>query len=119
MKKPRSVDEYISWFPAETQSLLKQMRAAIQEVAPQAEEIISYNMPAYKLNGIVVWFAGFKNHIGFYPHGSTIEKFNKELAGYKQTKGSVQFPIDETLPIALIKKMVKFRVAEHLERGKK
>jgi len=95
------------------------MRAAIQEVAPQAEEIISYNMPAYKLNGIVVWFAGFKNHIGFYPHGSTIEKFNKELAGYKQTKGSVQFPIDETLPIALIKKMVKFRVAEHLERGKK
>lgn len=119
MKKPKSVDEYISRFPAETQVLLKQVRAAIQEAAPQAEEIISYNMPAYRLNGIVVWFGGYTRHIGFYPHGATMEKFKKELARYEQTKGSIHFPIDEPMPIALIKKMVRLRAKEHLRKAKK
>ncbi|HTA27505.1 MAG TPA: DUF1801 domain-containing protein [Bacteroidia bacterium] len=119
MKKPKDVDEYIASFPKETQKLLKEVRAAIQEAAPQAEEVISYSMPAYRLNGIVVWFGGHTHHIGFYPHGATMEKFKKELARYKQTKGSIRFPMDEPIPIALIKKMVKLRVKEHLEKGKK
>ncbi len=119
MKKPKDVDEYISGFPKETQKLLKEVRAAIREAAPQAEEVISYSMPAYRLNGIVVWFGGHTKHIGFYPHGATMEKFKKELACYKQTKGSIRFPIDEPMPIALIKKMVKLRVKEHLGKAKK
>jgi uncharacterized protein YdhG (YjbR/CyaY superfamily) len=118
MKKPKSVDEYISWFPEEDQKLLEQVRTAIQEAAPQAEEIISYSMPGYRLNGVLVWFGGYANHIGFYPHGATMEKFKKELAGYKQTKGSIRFPINEPIPITLIKKMVNLRVKEHLERAK-
>lgn len=119
MKKPKSVDEYISGFPKETQKLLEQIRATIKEIAPQAEEVISYSMPGYKLNGMLVWFAGFKNHIGFYPRGSSaIGAFKKELSIYKTSKGAVQFPIDKPLPIMLIKKMVKFRVAENLGKEK-
>jgi uncharacterized protein YdhG (YjbR/CyaY superfamily) len=119
MKKPKSVDEYISGFPEETQVLLEQIRTAIQEVAPQAEEVISYNIPAYKLKGMLVWFAAFSNHIGLYPRGSGIEAFKKELAGYKTSKGAVQFPKDKPIPIALIKKMVKFRLYENLGKYKK
>lgn len=118
MKKPKSVDEYISGFPEETRELLEKVRAVIKETAPEAEEVISYMMPGYKLNGMLVWFAGFKNHIGFYPRGSSaIDAFKKELAGYKTSKGAIQFPKDKPLPIALIKKMVKYRVAQNL--GKK
>jgi uncharacterized protein YdhG (YjbR/CyaY superfamily) len=120
MKKPKNIDEYISWFPMEDQKLLEQMRKAIKEAAPKAEEVISYGMPGYKLNTMLVWFAGFKNHTGFYPRGSSaIIAFKKELAGYKTSKGAIQFPKDEALPIALIKKMVKFRVAENLGKAKK
>lgn len=119
MKKPKDVEDYISGFPKETQKVLKQVRAAIKEAAPQAEEVISYNMPGYRLNGMVVWFGGHTQHIGFYPHGATMEEFKKELAGYKQTKGSIHFPLDEPMPVTLIKKMVKFRVNEHLKKGKK
>src|SRR5580658_5155131 len=120
MKKPKSVDEYISRFPEDTRELLEQIRATIRSVAPQAEEVISYMMPGYKLNGMLVWFAGFKNHIGFYPRGSSaIKAFEKELAGYKTSKGAIQFPKDKPLPIALIKKMVKYRVAENLGKAKK
>jgi len=120
MKKPKDIDEYISGFPVETQKLLKQVRAAIQEAAPQAEEVISYSMPGYKLFGMLVWFAGFKNHIGFYPRGSSaIEAFKKELSIYKTSKGAVQFPMDKPLPLALIKKMVKFRMPENLSKAKK
>jgi uncharacterized protein YdhG (YjbR/CyaY superfamily) len=118
MKKPKDVDDYISGFPKETQKLLKQVRAAIKEVAPKAEEVISYSMPGYKLNGMLVWFAGHTNHIGFYPMGSGITNFKKELSVYKSAKGSVQFPLDEPLPIALIKKVVKFRLAENLQKAK-
>ena len=114
MKKPKSVDEYISWFPEEDQKLLDKMRAVIKEAAPDAEEVISYGMPGYKLNGQLVWFAGFKNHIVFYPRGaSAIKAFEKELAKYKTSKGAIQFPKDKPLPITLIKKIVKYRVKEN------
>ena len=120
MKKPKSVDEYISWFPEETQILLEQMRATIRSVAPEAEEVISYMMPGFKLNGMLVWFAGFKNHIGFYPRGSSaIIAFEKELANYKTSKGAIQFPKDKPLPIALIKRMVEFRVTQNLGKAGK
>jgi len=118
MKKPTSVDEYITWFPASTQKLLKQLRATIKKAAPQAEEVISYAMPAYKLNGILVYFAAYEHHIGFYPTGRGVEQFKKELANYKSGKGSVQFPIDEPLPLELIIDIVKFRVAENSAKKK-
>lgn len=113
MKKAISVDEYISWFPASTQILLQQMRATINKAAPNAEEVISYAMPAYKQNGILVYFAGYEKHIGFYPTGRGIEEFKSELSGYKSGKGSVQFPIDDPLPLKLIATIVKFRVLEN------
>ncbi len=117
MKKPKSVDDYISGFPKETQELLEKVRATIKEVAPEAEEVISYSMPGYKLKTMLVWFAGFKNHIGFYPKGSSaIVAFKKELTKYKTSKGAIQFPMDKPMPVALIKKMVKFRVAENIEK---
>lgn len=119
MQKPINVDAYIASFPKETQQLLKQVRAAIKEVAPKAEELISYAMPAYKLNGRpLVYFAGYEHHIGFYPTAAGIESFKKELSGYKNAKGSVQFPIDKPMPVALIKKIVKYKVAENLEKLK-
>jgi uncharacterized protein YdhG (YjbR/CyaY superfamily) len=114
MKKPTNIDEYISGFPEETQKILEQLRATIKKTAPNAEEVISYAIPAFKLNGMLVWFAAYSNHIGFYPRGSGIEAFKKELSIYKSAKGSVQFPLDKAIPWALITKIVKFRVAENL-----
>ena len=114
MKKPTNIDEYISGFPKETQKILEQLRATIKKTAPNAEEVISYAIPAFKLNGMLVWFAAYSNHIGFYPRGSGVEAFKKELSIYKSAKGSVQFPLDKALPWALITKIVKFRVAENL-----
>lgn len=119
MKKPSTVDEYISWFPETTQVRLEQIRATIKKTAPGVEEGISYGMPAYKLNGILVYFAGYKNHIGFYAVPSGIKAFKKELSIYKGGKGSVQFPLDKPLPVSLITKIVKFRVAENLQKSKK
>jgi uncharacterized protein YdhG (YjbR/CyaY superfamily) len=116
MKNPVNVDEYIASFPLETQEILQQIRATIKAAAPEAEEVISYGMPAYKLNGALVYFAGYKNHIGFYATPNGHEAFEKELSKYKQGKGSVQFPIDEPLPLDLITRIVKFRVAQNLER---
>jgi uncharacterized protein YdhG (YjbR/CyaY superfamily) len=110
------VDTYIAGFPESTQALLLQMRETIKKAAPDAEEVIGYQMPAYRLHGILVYFAGCKNHIGFYPTSAGIAAFKLELAGYKGAKGSVQFPINESLPLELITKIVKFRVAENLER---
>ena len=111
-----SVDEYITWFPASTQKLLKQLRATIKKAVPQAEEVISYAMPAYKLNGILVYFAAYENHIGFYPTGRGVERFKKELVNYKSGKGSVQFPIDEPLPLELVTEIVKFRFSEDAKK---
>jgi uncharacterized protein YdhG (YjbR/CyaY superfamily) len=114
-EQPKSVDEYIARFPPDVQSILKQIRATIKKAAPKAEEVIRYNMPGYFLNGKLVDFAAFKNHIGFYPRASAIEQFKKELAAYKSDKGTVQFPLDEPIPYKLIQKMVEFRVKENLE----
>ena len=119
MKKPNNFDEYIVSYPKEVQKLLEQLRATIKKAAPQATEVISYSMPAFKLNGMLVWFAAYSKHIGFYPRISGIEAFKKELSVYKGAKGSVQFPLDKKLPLGLITKIVKFRVAENLEQAKK
>ena len=108
-----TVDEYLSAFPAGTKKILQQVRKTIKQAAPGAEEVISYNMPAFKLNGMLVFFAGYENHIGFYPTPSGIEAFKKELSDYKQAKGSVQFPLDEPMPLDLITKIVKYRVKEN------
>jgi uncharacterized protein YdhG (YjbR/CyaY superfamily) len=117
MKKPADTDSYIASFPKETQKLLQQLRKAIQEAAPKAEEYIGYGMPAYKQNGPVVYFAGYEHHIGFYPTGSGIAAFTKEIEKYKSSKGAVQFPLDKPIPVTLIKKMVKFKIAENAAKA--
>ena len=117
MKKPSTVDEDIAGYPEEIQALLERVRATVKKAAPKAEEVISYNIPGYKLNGMLVWFAAFSKHIGFYPKGSGIASFKKELAGYKTSKGTVQFPFDKPLPLGLISKIVKYRVKENLKRA--
>ncbi|MEO7768543.1 MAG: DUF1801 domain-containing protein [Ferruginibacter sp.] len=111
------VDAYIAGFPDDTQKLLRQLRATIMKAAPGAEELISYQMPAYKYNGMLVYFAGYKLHIGFYPTPSGIENFKKELSVFKNSKGAVQFPTEQPLPLQLITKIVKFRVKENRERA--
>lgn len=112
-----TVSEYVALQPKPTQLLLKQLRTCIKKAAPKAEEQISYNMPAYKLNGVLVYFAAYKNHIGFYPTGSGIKAFIKDLGAYKTSKGTVQFPLDKKLPLALITKMVKHRVKENTTKA--
>ena len=113
---PKSIDEYIAGFPSDVQEILKQIRTTIKKVAPDAEEAIKYQIPTFVLNGNLVHFAAFKNHIGFYPTPSGVEAFKDELSRYQSAKGSVQFPIGEPIPFGLIEKMVKFRVKE--ARGK-
>lgn len=98
--------------------MLEELRQAIKLAAPAAEEVISYQMPAFKYHGVLVYFAAYKHHIGVYPTSSGIAAFKKELSVYKGAKGSVQFPLDKPLPLALIKKIVKFRVKENLEKRK-
>jgi uncharacterized protein YdhG (YjbR/CyaY superfamily) len=111
-----TIDEYIATFPKDVQKMLTALRSAIQAAAPDAQERISYRMPAFFLKGNLVYFAAFKRHIGFYPTSSGILTFKKELSAYKGSKGSVQFPIDKPLPLDLISKIVKFRVAENLNK---
>lgn len=113
-----TIDEYIASFPPNIRKLLKEMRTTIQKAAPKAEEAIKYAMPTFVLNGNLVHFAAFKNHIGFYPAPQGIEEFKKELSKYKGAKGSVQFPLDEPLPLSLVTKIVKFRVAKNMEKAK-
>lgn len=114
----KDIDSYIATFPKDVQVILEQIRNAIQTSAPKAEEVISYNMPAFKYYGMLVYFAAYKNHIGFYSLPSGHVAFEKELSIYKQGKGSVQFPLENAMPLALIKKMVKFRVKENLAKAK-
>jgi uncharacterized protein YdhG (YjbR/CyaY superfamily) len=111
---PQTIDEYIAGFPTAVQEVLQKIRMTIHEAAPEAEEKISYQMPTFFLKGNLVHFAAFKEHIGFYPVPTGIEKFKKELSVYKQGKGSVQFPLDQPMPYELITKIVKFRVKENL-----
>jgi uncharacterized protein YdhG (YjbR/CyaY superfamily) len=113
---PTTIDEYIAQFPENVQHILVKLRAVIKESAPEAEEKISYQMPAFYLNGDLVWFAVWKHHIGFYPKTSGMDVFIEELSAYKGTKGSVHFPLDEPMPYELISKIVKFRVAENLKK---
>jgi uncharacterized protein YdhG (YjbR/CyaY superfamily) len=110
-----SIDEYIATFPEDVQAILQDMRATIRAAAPDAEERISYQMPAFALNGILVYFAALKNHIGFYPTSSGIEAFRQELSAYEGSKGAVRFPIGEPLPKDLITRIVRYRVAENLK----
>ena len=112
------IDTYIASFPAETQKLLKQIRETIKEAAPDAEEKMGYGIPTFTLQGNLVHFASFKNHIGFYPAPSGFVAFRKELVAYKNSKGAVQFPIDKAIPFGLIAKIVKFRVKENLAKAK-
>ena len=112
------VDEYISGFPPTTQTKLQQLRETIRNAAPDADEVISYAMPAYKLNGMLVYFAGYAKHIGFYPGAGGITEFKEELSIYKNAKGSVQFPLNQQLPLTLITRIVKFRVKQNLEKTK-
>jgi uncharacterized protein YdhG (YjbR/CyaY superfamily) len=112
------INEYIASFPNDTQEILEQLRTTIRKAAPHAEEVISYQMPAFKYHGILVYFAGYKNHIGFYPTESGIKAFQKELSGFKYSKGAIQFPLDKRIPLELTSKIVKFRVKENLEKSK-
>lgn len=113
MKKFQTVDEYISALPQPARDAVGTLRQAIRKTAPQAEEVISYNIPAFKWNGILVWYAAFKNHIGLYPRVSAIAAFKTELAPYKTSKGAIQFPLGQSIPLTLVKKIVKFRIKEN------
>jgi uncharacterized protein YdhG (YjbR/CyaY superfamily) len=112
----KTIDDYIALFPPEVKELLEQVRATIHKAAPEAEETISYQMPAFKFKGILVYFAGYKKHIGFYPGASGIAAHKKEISSYKNAKGSVQFPIGQPLPLDLISKIVRFRLQENREK---
>lgn len=112
----KNIDEYIALQTPERQTLLEQMRQTIKKAAPEADEAISYNMPAFKYHGILVYFAAYKNHIGFYATPTGHSEFKEELSVYKQGKGSVQFPLNQPLPLDLISKIVKFRLTENLKK---
>ena len=118
MVKFKTVDEYLNSVPASTRDILEKLREIILKSAPKAEEVISYNMPAIKLNGILVWYAAYKKHIGFYPLINEREIFKDELAGYNGGKATVQFPLAKPLPMALITKIIKHKVKENKEREK-
>jgi len=118
IKAPANIDEYIKGWPKDIQAKLQAMRETIQKAAPEAEETISYAMPTFKLNGNLVHFAAYQNHVGFYPVPSGMKEFEKELSVYKSGKGSAQFPHDQPLPLALVTKIVKFRVQLQKEKIK-
>jgi uncharacterized protein YdhG (YjbR/CyaY superfamily) len=115
----KTIDEYINTFPEDVRSILNILRQTIKEAAPEAQETINYQIPTFTFHGNLVHFAAFQNHIGFYPTPSGMETFKKELSSYKTAKGSVQFPIDQALPLPLIRRIVKHRVKENLERKQK
>jgi len=117
--KTYDIDKYIAGFTKDKQKLLEQLRTTIRKAAPQAQETISYGMPAFKLNGMLVFFAAWKNHIGFYPTSSGIKAFKKDLSVFNVSKGTIQFPLDKPLPKGLVTKIVKFKVKENLEKTKK
>lgn len=113
---PKDIDEYIAMFPADIQLQLQSLRHAIREAAPDALEVISYQMPAFKQKRVLVYFAAHKKHIGFYPTSSGIEAFRDQLARYETSKGAVRFPLDEPLPLELVREIVRFRVREDGEK---
>ena len=113
MRSVASIDEYIAQFEPEVQAKLRAMRELIRRAAPAATERISYGIPTFHLNGNLVHFAAFKRHIGFYPTSSAVAAFDSELTAYRRAKGSIQFPLDQPLPLELIRRMVELRVAEN------
>jgi uncharacterized protein YdhG (YjbR/CyaY superfamily) len=115
--KSQTIDEYIAQFPIEIQKRLQSMRKTIAKAAPKAEEAMKYGIPTFVQNGNVVHFGGFKNHIGFYPAPQGLEAFKKELSKYPGSKGTVQFPHDQPLPLDLVTKITKFRVKQQEEKG--
>ena len=117
--KPVDIDSYIAEFPQEIRERLEQVRATIRKAAPEAEEAISYGIPTFKLNGNLVHFAAFKNHIGFYPAPTGMQEFREELSKYKEGKGSVQFPFDQPLPLPLIARITVFRRGQNLSKPSK
>lgn len=116
--EPKSIDEYIATFPPAVRKVLEEVRTTIREAAPGAGEAIKYRMPTFTLNGNMVHFAAYARHVGFYPAPSAIEKFSRELSAWKGARGSVQFPLDEPMPLALIGRIVRFRAKEQLELAK-
>ena len=113
---PKDIDEYIARYPEDIQEILEKIRMTIREAAPEADERVSYQIPTFALEGNLVHFAAYKNHIGFYPTPSGIEEFEEELSFYVGGKGSVKFPLDKPIPYDLITKIVRFRVKENLQR---
>ena len=118
-RSPETVDEYIAGFPKDVQKILKAVRAVERAAALDAQERIAYQMPTYTMGRNIVHFAAFKNHIGFYPTPNGINFFEKQLSKYKRAKGSVQFPIDKPMPLALIKRIVEYRVKEQKKKNAK
>jgi len=115
--KPATIDDYIAAFPPEIQAKLEEIRRTIREVAPDAVEAISYQIPTFKLKGRnLVHFAAFKNHLSFFPTGSGVEAFQKELASYKVSKGTIQFSLDQPVPLDLIRRITAYRVKAETER---
>lgn len=117
--EPKTIEEYIALFPIKTQEMLQQIRKSIQNAAPDAVEVISYKMPAFKQNKVLVYFAAYEKHIGFYPTGDGIEAFKAEFSDFKWSKGAVQFPLNEPLPLDLITRITKFKAEKDLEKEKK
>lgn len=117
--KAETIDQYISMFPDNIQTILKKLRKIVREAAPKAEETISYQIPTFKLNGNLVHFAAFKDHISFFPTSSGRIAFKRELSKYKGGRGTIQFPLDKPIPYALVKRIVKFRVKENSEKARK
>lgn len=116
MKTFKTIDAYINTFPGEVQDVLLKMRATIHKAAPKAVEAVKYGIPTFVLNGNLVHFGGFKNHIGFFPGSSGVKNFKKELIKYKTSKGTIQFQLDKPIPYALITKITKFRIKENLSK---
>jgi uncharacterized protein YdhG (YjbR/CyaY superfamily) len=104
----RNIDDYVASFPPELRKVLEQIRQTVRKAAPGAEEMIKYNMPAFSSNGNVVYFGAFRHHIGLFPSPSGVPAFEKELSAYKTGKGSVQFPLDHSMPLSLISRIVKY-----------
>jgi uncharacterized protein YdhG (YjbR/CyaY superfamily) len=113
----KDADSYIATQPEATRLVLEQLRQIIKTIVPEAAEVISYQMPAFKQNGILVWYAGYKKHVGFYPSSKPIEIFKDELTAYKTSKGAIQFPLDKPLPVELITKIMNFQVNENLAKA--
>jgi uncharacterized protein YdhG (YjbR/CyaY superfamily) len=115
-KQANSIDEYIADFPDDVRKAMEKVRSTITKAAPRAEEAIKYQIPTFVLNGNLIHFAGYKNHIGLYPGSKAIEEFKDQLSGYKISKGTVQFPLDKPMPVGLINKITKFCVKQNRAR---